>query len=97
MGCPMRIKTIPASEIKRRGIRAVDEQLAEYPAVHVIANNRPKYVILTEERYGELLEEIDEAAELRVAESVADYRAGKVKTYGSVNELMAAIDAADDG
>lgn len=75
----MRFKTIPASEIKRRGIGAVDEQLAKFPAVHVIANNEPKYVILTEERYEELLEEVEEAAGLRIAESMAEYRAGKTR------------------
>lgn len=92
----MRIRTIPASEIKRRGIGAVDEQLAKYPAVHVIANNQPRYVILTEERYEELLDEVEEAAELRIAESLAEYKAGKTKRYNSVEELMAAVDAADD-
>lgn len=92
----MRFRTIPASEIKRRGIGAVDEQLAKYPSVHVIANNEPKYVILTEERYAELLEEVEEAAATRIAESLAEYRAGKVKSYGSVKELMDAIDATDD-
>ena len=39
------MKTIAAQEIKRRGIGAVDEALADGP-VHIIRNNQPKYVVL---------------------------------------------------
>ncbi len=47
------MNTIPAQEIKRRGISAVDQALKKGP-VHVIKNNQPKYVILTEEAYKRL-------------------------------------------
>ena len=40
------MNTIPAQELKRRGIAAVDG-LIESGDVHVIRNNRPEYVLLT--------------------------------------------------
>ena len=42
--------TIPASEIKRRGVAALDEALKSGP-VHIIKNNRPQYVVISEEGY----------------------------------------------
>lgn len=47
------MNTISAKEIKRRGIAAVDEALKSGP-VHVIKNNKPQYVVLTEEEYQRL-------------------------------------------
>ena len=47
------MNTISAQEIKRRGISAVDDALKEGP-VHVIKNNQPQYVILTNEHYAQL-------------------------------------------
>lgn len=44
------MNTISSSEIKRRGIRAVDELMKNGP-VHIIRNNIPDYVVLTEESY----------------------------------------------
>jgi mRNA-degrading endonuclease YafQ of YafQ-DinJ toxin-antitoxin module/PHD/YefM family antitoxin component YafN of YafNO toxin-antitoxin module len=52
---------VPAQEIKRRGMAAVDEALAQGP-VHVVKNNRPQYVVLTEDSYQELLEAQQETA-----------------------------------
>lgn len=49
------MKTIPAQEIKRRGISALDELLKDGP-VHVIRNNRPRYVVMSEEDYARLSE-----------------------------------------
>ncbi len=46
--------TIPAHEIKRRGISVVDEALRKGP-VHVISRNRLHYVILSEKEYERLL------------------------------------------
>ena len=65
---------VPAQEIKRRGIAAVDEALAQGP-VHIIKNNRPQYVVLTEESYRELLEAQEEAAQARIKTSLEDARA----------------------
>ena len=42
--------TIPASEVKRRGVAALDEAL-KFGPVHIIKNNRPRYVVLSEEDY----------------------------------------------
>ena len=42
------MNTIPAQEIKRRGIAAVDDLIAKGD-VHIIRNNQPQYVVLSEE------------------------------------------------
>ena len=44
------MNTVPASEVKRRGVAALEESLKKGP-VHIIKNNRPRYVVLTEEEY----------------------------------------------
>ena len=67
--------TIAAQEIKRRGITAVDEALARGP-VHIIKNNRPSYVVLTEKDYGEMLSDLSDA---RIAAAEADYAAGRFR------------------
>lgn len=78
--------TIPAQEIKRRGIAAVDDLIASGD-VHVIRNNRPEYVVLTEERYRELVAEAEEAYVARVKASLEDVKAGRV-WRGSAAELI---------
>lgn len=55
--------SIPASEIKRRGISVVDEALKRGP-VHVVKHNRPQYVILSEEAYAKLTRGDRAAADL---------------------------------
>ncbi len=55
--------TVPAQEIKRRGMAAVDELLEQGP-VHVIRNNRPEYVILSEQAYQRLLGTGEETGQL---------------------------------
>src|SRR5205823_15077537 len=59
------MRTISAQEIKRRGISAVDELLKEGP-VHVITHNEPRYVVMDEARYEELVEAHHEAYVARV-------------------------------
>jgi PHD/YefM family antitoxin component YafN of YafNO toxin-antitoxin module len=86
------MKVVPAQEIKRRGMAAVDEALAEGP-VHIIKNNRPQYVVLTEERYAELLEAQEEAALARIRASLEDARAGRVTRHKSVEALMRRLDS----
>ena len=44
------MNAIPAQEIKRRGIAAVDDLIANGD-VHVIRNNQPQYVVLSEARF----------------------------------------------
>jgi PHD/YefM family antitoxin component YafN of YafNO toxin-antitoxin module len=85
------MRTIPAREIKRRGIGAVDALLCEGP-VHVIKNDRPSYVILTEGQYEELVESMEEATLARVKASLEDVKAGRVHRYKNLEELMNAIE-----
>jgi PHD/YefM family antitoxin component YafN of YafNO toxin-antitoxin module len=85
------MNTIPAQEIKRRGIAAVDELIATGD-VHVIRNNRPEYVVLTEDRYRELVAEAEEAYVARVKASLEDVKAGRVRRFASADELLQALD-----
>lgn len=80
------MNTIPAQEIKRRGITAVDDLIAKGD-VHVIRNNQPQYVVLSEERYRDLLEAEDEACSARVLASLEEFAAGRVRR-GSAAELL---------
>ncbi len=80
------MNTIPAQEIKRRGIAAVDD-LIETGAVHVIRNNQPQYVVLSEGQYQELIEARDEAYVARVQASLKDLKAGRVKR-GTAMDLI---------
>jgi PHD/YefM family antitoxin component YafN of YafNO toxin-antitoxin module len=90
------MKAIAAQEIKRRGITAVDEALKEGP-VHIIKNNRPEYVVVSEERYQELLEAEDEAYIARIKASLEDVKAGRIRKFKSADELLKALDEeADD-
>lgn len=82
---------VPAQEIKRRGMVAVDEALAEGP-VHIIKNNRPQYVVLTEERYNELLEMQEEAVLARIKASLEDAKAGRTTRHRSVEALLKHLD-----
>ncbi|NEV64323.1 type II toxin-antitoxin system Phd/YefM family antitoxin [Thiorhodococcus minor] len=86
------MNSIPAQEIKRRGIAAVDEALQKGP-VHVIKNNRPSYVVLTEAAYAELQEAQQEAARERLRASLADLEAGRTSRYADADSLMHALDA----
>ena len=80
------MKTIAAQEIKRRGISAVDEALANGP-VHIVRNNQPKYVILSEKDYENILSDL---AEARLAASENDLKAGRIKR-GNSRQLMAEL------
>jgi PHD/YefM family antitoxin component YafN of YafNO toxin-antitoxin module len=85
------MNVVPAQEIKRRGIAAVDEALTQGP-VHIIKNNRPQYVVLTEERYRELIESQEEAALARIKASLEDGKAGRVTRHDSVEALIQHLD-----
>ncbi len=88
------MNSIPAHEIKRRGISAVDEALREGP-VHVIKNNRPQYVVLTEERFAEMLEAQSSAAQDSLRTSLEDLKAGRVTRYDNVDTLIAQLERDD--
>ncbi len=85
------MNTIPAQEIKRRGIAAVDH-LIETGDVHIIKNNQPQYVVLSEVRYRELIEAQDEAYLARVRASLEDLKNGRVRRFTSAQELLNALD-----
>ena len=85
------MNTIPAQEIKRRGIAAVDAMITTGD-VHVIRNNKPEYVVLTEARYQELVAEAEEAYVARVKASLEDVKAGRIRKFASVDELLKALD-----
>lgn len=80
------MNTLPAQEIKRRGIAAVDE-LIQTGDVHIIKNNQLQYVVLSEERYRELIEAENEVYVARVRASLQDVKAGRVKR-GSAKDLI---------
>ena len=54
------MRTTSVREIKRRGIRAVESLPGEGP-VSIIARNDRRYVVLHEDHYHEILDEIEEA------------------------------------
>ncbi|MCG2722721.1 MAG: type II toxin-antitoxin system Phd/YefM family antitoxin [Thermodesulfovibrionales bacterium] len=89
------MNTIPAQEIKRRGISIVDEILKD-GAVYVIKNNQPQYVVLTEDRYQELLAAENEAYMARVRASLEDVKAGRVSRFKNAQELLRAITQEDE-
>lgn len=85
------MNTIPAQEIKRRGIAAIDALIAQGD-VHIIRNNRPEYVVLTEARYQEMVAEAEDAYVARVKASLEDVKAGRVRRFASADELLQALD-----
>jgi PHD/YefM family antitoxin component YafN of YafNO toxin-antitoxin module len=86
------MNSIPAGEIKRRGLAAVDD-LLEKGDVHVIRNNKPQYVVITEERYQALVAEAEEAYLARVRSSLEDLKAGRVQKFKTADDLLQALDS----
>ena len=86
------MNSIPAQELKRRGIAAVDDVIANGD-VHVIRNNQPQYVVLSEARYQELVAEANEAYLARVRASLEDVKAGRVSKFATAEDLLRALDA----
>ena len=80
--------TMPAQDVKRRGIGAVDALLAKEP-VHIVKNNRPMYVVLREDDYQAMIEDM---ALARIEASEADLRAGRCRK-GSAADLLKELDA----
>ena len=80
------MNAIPAQEIKRRGIAAVDDLIA-IGDVHIIRNNQLQYVVVSEVRYQELVVAEQEAYFARVRASLEDVKAGRVKR-GTANDLI---------
>ncbi|GAB4172157.1 MAG: hypothetical protein Tsb0017_25650 [Geothermobacteraceae bacterium] len=86
------MNTLSAQEIKRRGVAAVDDVI-EKGDVHVIRNNRPQYVVLSEERYQELIADAQEAYLARVRGALSDYKEGRAQKFTTADELLQALDA----
>lgn len=80
------MRAIPAQEIKRRGMGAVDAELSHGP-VHVLKNNTPRYVVMAEKDYQALLSDL---AEARLMVSERDLAEGRVRR-GTPQALMAEI------
>lgn len=80
------MNAIPAQEIKRRGIGAVDDLITEGD-VYIIRNNQPQYVVLSEARYRELIEAQEEAHAARLRASLEDLKAGRVRR-GTADDLI---------
>ena len=85
------MNAIPAQEIKRRGMAAVDELIAKGD-VHIIRNNQPQYVVLSEERYQELIAEANEAYLARIKASLKDEKEGRVQKFTTADDLLKALD-----
>ena len=81
------LRTIPAQEIKRRGISAVDEMIEDGPAF-VVKNNCAAYVVLSAEHYEELLEDQRDAESARIRVGLDDVAAGRVAAM-SADQIMA--------
>jgi len=77
------LNTVPAQEVKRRGIRAIVERLEGGP-VHVLQRNRPAFVALEEDVFRALVEEVEEA---RLRASLLDLEQGRVR-YARAEEIF---------
>lgn len=86
------MNAIPAQELKRRGIAAVDDVI-DKGDVHVIRNNQPQYVVLSEARYQELVADAQEAYLARVRTSLEDVKAGRVQKFATAEDLLKALDS----
>jgi PHD/YefM family antitoxin component YafN of YafNO toxin-antitoxin module len=82
---------IPAQEIKRRGLAAIDD-LIDKGDPHVIRNNQPQYVVLSEERYQELIRTEQEAYYARVRLALQDVKRGKTLPFKTVKDLLKTLD-----
>ncbi|MCX5721376.1 MAG: prevent-host-death protein [Nitrospirae bacterium] len=71
-------KAIPATEIKRRGLSAIDKALKRGP-VHVLRGKEPTYVIMAEEQYRELSERYRKSYVSRIRRSLEDLKEGRVR------------------
>ena len=81
------MNVVAASEIKRRGIGVVD-QLLERGPVHVIKNNHLGYVVISEEDFQQMLNDIFES---RLAASDTDIKLGRIHR-GTLKKMMSEIE-----
>jgi len=81
---------VPVREIEERGLGAVDDLLRHGP-VHVVVDDHPGYVVMSEALFDEWLDDRHEAYVARVKAAIADVEAGRVNRYETTAELMEAI------
>ena len=82
---------VPVREIEEHGLGVVDELLRHGP-VHVVVEDYPGYVIMSEALFDEWLDDRHEAYVARVKAALAEVEAGNVQRYNSAEALMEAID-----
>lgn len=70
--------TIPAAEIRRRGISAIDKALKRGP-VHILRDNAPAYVIMAEDHFRELSDRYRKSYISRLRRSLKDVKGGRVR------------------
>ena len=85
------MNTLPAQELKRRGIAALDDIIVKGD-VHLTRNNKPQYVVVSEGRYRELVNEANEAYLARIQLALEEVKSGKVKQFTTAQDLLDAID-----
>ena len=89
------MNTIPAQDLKRRGIAAVDDLITKGD-IYVIRNNQPQYVVLSAVRYQELIEAQAEAYAARIRASLEDLKAGKIQRFASAEALLKELDREEE-
>ncbi len=82
------MNTVPAKELKRRGIAGLEEALKNGP-VHLIKNNHPVCVVLTEDKFEELIA----ASQQKVAPSLWDLLERPATGKRSAKEIKQALNA----
>lgn len=80
------MKSILAKQIKQHGVAFLDNLLKDGP-VHIIKNNKPKYVVLSKKDYDALCKNEYEIYLERIKASLQDVKSKKVKK-GSARELI---------
>lgn len=73
----------------------MDELIAKGD-LHIIRNNQPQYVVLSEKRYQKLPEAQEEAYEAHIRASLEDLKAGRVRRFASADELLDALALEDE-
>ena len=82
---------LPAQEIKRRGLAAIDSVIDHGP-IHIFKNNMPHYVVITEEHYKNFLELEEASYRERLKLSLQDVKAGKVHHFKNTDDLLKMIE-----
>lgn len=88
-------RTVSDDDVRRGGIAAVHDKM-EYGHARVRGADGEWYIVMTEARFREYMDELESGAAARVRESEADYAAGRYHTVTSGAEALAIIDALPD-